>query len=277
VFETVDLLLRPDLSTPKDRGYHRLRILFQIEPDEPAYANVQTRRQQIQALPADQQPAAYLQALREFAALDEIDLKPQQATDTMPASIFPEDPTEVVLADIQDIVVTPDSAGNWAIASPVPTPVVTVRPSHIATATIQELLCGPLFTNPASSGGSGGAPPPAPTGPTVTNAQLAAKSISFTTSRPIAAATLDPAAFSVSDYDDEDGWSTVDIKAVTQRTDGSIRIDLKEAPAGTYVRLIIRGTGPAPLLAADNYIPLGAPGAAGADDGVDYVKMFKRS
>jgi len=277
VFETVDLLLRPDLSTPKDRGYHRLRILFQLEPDSPTYPDVQTRRQQIQALPADQQPAAYLQALRELAALDEIDLKPQQATDTMPASIFPEDPTEVVLADIQDIVVAPDSAGDWAIAMPVPTPVVTVRPSHIATAAIQELLCGPLFTNPGSSGGGGGSPPPASTGPTVTNAQLSGKSISFTPSRPIAAATLDPVAFSVSDYDDEDGWSDLDIRAVTQLGDGSVRIDLKEAPAGTYVRLIISGTGPAPLLAADNHIPLGAPGAGGADDGVDYVKMFQRS
>ena len=277
VFETVELLLRPNLSTPKDRGYHRLRILFQLEPDSATYPDVQTRRQQIQALSADQQPAAYLQALREFAALDEIDLKPQPATQSEPASIFPEDPTEVVLADIADIVVTPDAASNWTIATPVPTPVVTVRPSHIATATIQELLCGPLFTNTGSSGGSGGTPPPAPTGPTVTNAQLAPKSISFTTSRPIAAATLDPMAFSVSDYDDDDGWSEVDIKAVAQRTDGSIRIDLKEAPAGTYVRLIIRGSGPAPLLAADNHIPLGAPGAGGADDGVDYVKMFQRS
>jgi hypothetical protein len=67
------------------------------------------------------------------------------------------------------------------------------------------------------------------------------------------------------------------LKAVTQRTDGSIRIDFKEAPAGTHVRLIIRGTGPAPLVAADNLLPLGAPGSGGADDGVDFVKMFKRS
>jgi hypothetical protein len=56
-----------------------------------------------------------------------------------------------------------------------------------------------------------------------------------------------------------------------------MKIDLKEAPAGTLVRLIIAGSGPVPLLAADNHIPLGAPGAGGADDGIDFVKMFKRS
>ena len=58
---------------------------------------------------------------------------------------------------------------------------------------------------------------------------------------------------------------------------GSIKIDLKEAPAGSLVRLIISGTGPRPLLAADNHIALGAPGAGGADDGVDFVKTFTRS
>jgi hypothetical protein len=281
VFETVELLLRPGLTTdakPKDRGYHRLRILFQIEDDSAAYADVKTRREAIQALAADQQPAGYLKALREFAALDEIDLKPQQASGTEPASIFPEDPTEVVLADLAGVLVKPGTADDWVLATPLPAPVVTVRPSHIATATIQELLCGPLFTALAAL-----APPPPPppspkvTGPTVIDAKLAAKSISFTTSRPLAAATLDPSAFAVTDYDDDDGWSVVDIKAVVQTKDGSIRIDLKEAPAGTFVRLIIRGTGPEPLLAADDYVPLGAPGAGGADDGIDYVKMFKRS
>jgi len=276
VFETVELLLRPGLSTPKDPGCHRLRTLFQLESDSPAYPEVKTRRQQIQALPVDQQPTAYLQALREFAALDEIDLKPQQATETRPASSFPEDPSEVVLADVADIVVAAGAAGDWVVATPVPTPLVTVRPSHIATATIQELLCGPLFTG-AAAGPPGPPPAPVPTGPTVTDAQLAPKSVTFTTSRKIAAATLEPVAFSVSDYDDDDGWNVVDIKTVTQRNDGSIRIDLKEAPAGNYVRLIIHGTGSSPLLAADDYVPLGAPGAGGADDGVDYVKMFKRS
>jgi hypothetical protein len=301
VFETIELLLRPGVYVPKDLGYHRLRVLFQIEPDSAPYADVQTTRQTIQALPIDQQPAAYLQALRQYAALDEIDLVPQAATATEPASVFPEDPTEIVLADIVDIEVQPTAGGDWAIVTPPPVPVVTVRPSHIATATIQELLCGPLFIGGGTATASTTAPtaPTAPAtaataptttavlgdvarapargGPIVTAATLSPKSISLTVSREIAAASLEADAISVTDFDDDDGWSEIGIKAVATQANGTIKIDLKDAPAGDFVRLIVRGTGPTPLLSADDHVPLGSPGLGGADDGTDFVKMFKRS
>jgi hypothetical protein len=51
-------------------------------------------------------------------------------------------------------------------------------------------------------------------------------------------------------------------------------VDLASAPAGTHLRFIARGTGPTPLLAADDHAPLGA---AAGDDGTDFVKMFTRS
>ncbi|MBZ5558154.1 MAG: hypothetical protein LAO77_12845 [Acidobacteriia bacterium] len=282
VFETVELLLRPGLSTPKDLGYHRLRVLFQIEPDSAPYADVKTARDSIQALPADQQPVAYLDALRRFAALDEIDLHPQAATYDEPASIVPEDPTDVVLADVADIIVKPTTDDGWAIVTPTPTPVVTVRRSHIATATIQELLCGPLFT--AVSGPAPKAPPPraraaAATngGPTVSDAKFSPKSITLQTSRPLAKASVEPAAFSVTEYDDKAGWSVVHIKAVARQADGTIKIDLKESASAGLVRLIARGTGPAPLLAENDRAPLGAPGAGGPDDGSDFVTMFRKT
>jgi hypothetical protein len=268
VFETIELLLRPGLSTPKDRGYHRLRVLFRIEPDSAEYADVQTARDAILARPADQQPAAYLEALRRFAALDEIDLTPQGATATEPASIFPEDPTEIVLADIADILVTPANAGDWMLATPAPTPDVAVRPSLIATATIQELLCGPLMAAATA--------PPA-TGPAITEAALEDETITLTVSRPIAPASLTPDAFSITSFDTASGWSTTDIDSVAAEADGTITVKLTGAPAGALVRLIARGTGPAPLVAEDNYVPLGAPGPGGADDGIDYVQMFNRS
>ena len=274
VFETVELLLRPGLAPPVERGYHRLRQLFQLEPDDPALGDIAGRRATIQALPAARQPAAWLEALRELAALDVIDLQPQAATDSAPASLFPEDPGELVLADLEGVVVRPLPAGGWALAVPPPAPRVTVRRSHIATATIQELLCGPLF-------GPGAAPvppiPPAPTGPTVRSAALEEQIIVLVPSRALAPPSLTRAAFEVGDYSDTAGWTPLGIAAVAAQGDDTVRIELADAPAGKLVRLVARGTGPAPLLAADDLRPLGAPGAGGADDGTDFVKIFTRS
>ena len=271
VFETVELLLRPGLAPKPELGYHRLRQLFQLEPD--TFTDMATRRTAIQALPPDQQPAAWLGALRELAALDVIDLKPQAATDTAPASLFPEDPGELVLADLAGVVVQPTAAGGWTIAVQPPEPKVTVRRSHIATATIQELLCGPLF-------GIGAAPappaPPEPTGPTVQKAELEGKTIVLTPSRALARPSLTAAAFEVSDYSEADGWTSLATE-VTAQDDGTVHIELDSIPAGKLVRLLARGTGPTPLLADDDLSALGAPGAGGADDGVDFVKIFKGS
>lgn len=273
VFETVELLLRPGLSAPKDSGYHRLRVLFQLEADSAPYADVQAARQSIQALPSDQQPAAYLAALRRFAALDEIDLRPQSASAAEPASIFPEDPTDVVLADIAGLAVNPGADAVWTIATPTPTPVVTVRRSHIATATIQELLCGPLF---AAAAAGGGPQPAVRRGLWVIDARIDRKVITLRTNRLVAKPTLHAKGFAVSDYSDSRGWRPLHIKTFISHDDLTIELELKEAPAA-LVRLIARGTGPAPLLAEDDLTPLGAPGAGGPDEGTDFVIMFRKT
>src|SRR6185369_12664521 len=88
ISETVELLLRPGKAQDKIRPYHRLRILFALEPDDPKYSEVKQRRQTIQALSLDQQPVEYLKAFREFAALDEIDRTPQLDANGHQTSIF---------------------------------------------------------------------------------------------------------------------------------------------------------------------------------------------
>jgi hypothetical protein len=265
VFETVELLLRPGLApAPPDPGYHRLRQLFQLE--SPASAEVATRRDRLLALPPDQQPAAWLAALRELAAYDVIDLQPQAASDAGPASLFPEDPGELVLANLEHVIVQPTAPDGWKLAAPLPAPQVTVRRSHVATATIQELLCGPLFTAGVR------------TGPTVTGARLLKQSVALKTSRPLAPATVKAEAFTASDYDDDRGWTPLGIGKVELQSDDSVLVQLDSAPTGAFVRFVARGTGPTPLLAADDLSALGAPGAGGTDDGVDFVtKLKKRS
>ncbi len=89
-------------------------------------------------------------------------------------------------------------------------------------------------------------------------------------------ATLTPAAFSVTSYDEGTGWTGAEIQGISVLSSGAVSVALTVAPSGKLVRIIARGTGPTPLLAKDDLVPLGAPGASGGDDGVDFVRMIPR-
>jgi len=300
VTETIELLLRPGAAPAKDLGYHRLRILFSLEDDAPEYDEVRTRRESIQAMAAADQPRAYLTAFREFAALDEIDLAPQ--TDALGAtnSLFPEDPTEVVLADVLGIHVgpSPNGGSGFTIVDPVPTPNVRVRPSHVATATIQELLCGPLFAAVAAASESA-APSPTrratalaasgggaedaggPRGDAGAARVSSARRISLDFTSALDAPSVRASGFSVTTYARDSGWSIIDVGDA--RVDGAgtgVVLELKtSAPANQLVRVIARGTGPDPILGT-NLIPLaGAIGgpAGSTHDGHDFVITLQRS
>lgn len=281
--ETVDLLLYPGKAPLKTRPYPRLRVLFQIAADAPEFDDVRLRREAIQAMPAADQPAEFLQAFRELAALDTIDLEPQQASPGRSASIFPEEPTEVVLADLEDVIVEPGPNDSFVVATPLPAPNVRVRHTIVATTTIQELLNGPRF---GASEGGGAVSPPTNTdagGPRIDPATVTieARKIAFSTSTPLAPASVIGESISVSAFEDAEGWSDIDIKAPKLDAAGTtVTLDLKEeAPAGHTIRLLVRGTGPYPLL-GHNLVPLAgaAGGPAGTQhDGHDFVLMAKRS
>jgi hypothetical protein len=284
VLETVELLLRPGRAPVKTKPYHRLRVLFQLEADSAAFDDVRLRREAIQAANLADQPAEFLKAFREFAALDAIDLKPQQAAANRPASIFPEEPAEVVLADLIDLIVEPEAGDTFAIVAPLPNPDVRVRPALVATSTIQELLNGPLFR----FGGGGGvrvAPPPAAAdagGPRIDPAGVVieARKITLKTSGPLAPLSVDRDSIDVSAFDDALGWREIEIKQTSVNGAGTdVTVELKEETVvGQTVRLIVRGTGSYPVL-GQNLIPLaGAIGgpAGSKDDGHDFVLMAKR-
>ena len=307
VSETIELLIRPGRAPQKDRGFHRLRILFSLEPDAPAYDEVRTRREQILALPLDQQPLGYLTAFREFAALDEIDRQPQRDENGARTGIVPEDPTEVVLANVLHVRVREGVNGS-VLVDPLPTIDVRVRPSLVPTSTIQELLNGPLFAapagNPPPDGNGNPAPPPEPgvpgepapppepvpqpepavdEGPRIYPESARAETprrLTMTATKPIAPPSVDRSQFDVTTYADDDGWSSLDIAASRLDAAGTtITLELKEPmPEGHLVRLIARGTGPEPILGVD-LRPLagrvgGPPGSA--DDGHDFVIILGR-
>jgi hypothetical protein len=165
--ETVELLLVPGPAPKAYDLYPRLRLLFGLDPAREAAGEqppawdpdgARAERARIIALPAADQAAEFLAAFRRFAAMDEMDLAPA-TTDDGGVTAFPaDDETRVLLAEVTSIVLKPGTIdGAMVLDSAVVDN--TVRPSHVATRTIQELLCGTRCACDAA------APPPPPEDP----------------------------------------------------------------------------------------------------------------
>lgn len=281
VSETAELLLVAGPAPRPDAWpYHRLRVLFALEPARlPGDQPVEDERALILDLPAEQRPAAYLEAFRRFAALDSIDLAPPEVEEGEEIPLFPG--TEPAPLPLANLVLTLNAdrtrlGGDGEVD-------VTVRPVLVATSTIQELLCGPLFSAVApespqslateSDGMDAG-------GPRIDGASVAVtpKRITFAVQGELHPASLHPAAFLVTTFASKEGWSGVEVRKVTLGRDGHVTLELKEALGGQLVRLVIRGTGDSPVLGR-NLIPLaGALGGppAGAHDGRDFVIQMER-
>jgi hypothetical protein len=275
VFETVDIQLLPGKApAPATPPYHRLRVLFGLEDPLPADQPVVEARTAVLTLASEQQPAAYLQALRKFAALDEIDLQPAKSSDDTTRLLFPAPgDSPVILADITGITLDHSGAsGSLKLTGGAVD--VTVRPSHIATATLQELLCGPLFRNVGTSSTAAG--------PRVLPAtvQITASDINFQLDKDLHVQSVSTDAFSITTFTNAAGWQDVAFTATLASGPPSVNLQLNTPlAAGMLVRFIAKGTGPKPLLGA-NLAPLA--GAAGGPeppphDGLDFVFMQVRS
>lgn len=258
VFETVDIRLLADKApTPDAPPYHRLRVFFGVEePNLPEDQPVVDERTAILTLPNEQHPAAYLKALRRFAALDEIDLQPANSSDDSMRLLYPA-PGDfpVILADI--IGITLDRDGNSEKLKLTGGEMdVTVRPTHIATATIQELLSASLFSVATTSPGFSG-PRVDPTSVNFVN-----KTVTFSVDSELHPASVNISAFVLTMFDDTkpvDGWQFIEITStVYDATVAPLNVTLnlsKKLVNKGLVRLIIHGTGPTPLLGA-NLAPL---------------------
>lgn len=328
--ETVELRLVPGPLPDRAYPYRRLRLLFALEEpvggdlaaDEQAVLDA---RDAVLALDADARPAAWLEAFRRFAALDAMDLAPAETPEVGEATLFPEpDDTCVVLARVE-VELTP-GGGSYTLTGAVVEN--EVRRSHVATSTIQELLCGPLLgalaapaeeetgepaeeetggveepeeteevEAPADTEELGEEPPlPAPGeriigetvavrdagGPRIDPAsvRLEGEAVTFSATSRLAKASVAETSFSVTAFDNRDGWHVVPIRrAGVDRTGKRVRLELTTTFGGNLVRIIARGTGPTPLLGS-NGVPLagavGGPGG-GTEDGHDFVLMLKRS
>lgn len=287
ITEEARLELRLGAAPTPDAPYHRLRVLFGLEAGTATDAVVIARRNAVLGLPAPQQPAAWLAALRELAAEDVMDITPAQGA-TNPSYPVAE-PGCVVLANVSAELQTSGTApAGYTVLVPgvtdttTPKVVNSVRPSHVATSTLQELLCGP-------SGTTAGAPvPPGPVdagGPRVDPAtvQLTGTTLRFTTTTALVPASVDREAFVVTTFLGT-GWAGVDVKTASldaART--GVTLELKETPVvGSWLRLIVSGTGARPLLGevGTDLVPLAGPvaGPAGTRvQGNDFLHFWKVS
>lgn len=276
VFETVELMLLPGRApAPAAPANHLLRLLFGLDPArqqdggaiDPVDQEVLDARAHIATLPLGEQRQASLELFRRLAASDEMAMAPAVDPDTNERLLFPApDAAPVVLAELRGLELRRLPAG-WAIEAG--TVHNEVRPSHVATRTLQELLCSSLLRggNPADAGG------PRVDGTSVT---FSGTSVTFELDRDLEPQSVKPAAFSVSSYLTATGWQAETIStAAYDAPSKTVTLTLGAAPSGVAHRLVAYGTGPTPLLGADLRPLAGASGdpPAGVHDGRDFVFM----
>lgn len=178
---------------------------------------------------------------RRLAALDTVDLQPDGGV----GELFPAgDDGCIVLADL-NVHLRPDG-DRWFVVGDGDTPTTvdnTVRPAHVRTRTIQELLCGPAQIEPEE-------PTEEPPRTVAGSAELTGSSLRLSFTQPLMPATVTPRAFTVTALRSS-GWAEVAVtRAELDEAGTAVTLRLGSAPRVRPVRAIAHGAGPTPLLGA---------------------------
>ncbi|HTN87861.1 MAG TPA: hypothetical protein VL242_29480, partial [Sorangium sp.] len=270
-FETVELRLVPGPAPERRDPYPLLRRLFGLSAGAASTDPerwVDEALAELAALPEAERAAAFLAAFRRFAALDVIALGPATADDGERVLLFPApDDAPVILANVRLRLRSKEGGGVEVIGIDIDP---SVRRAHVATSTIQELnlvppAAGAAVPTPDPDPDPDPAPDPAPDpdpdvdpapaagGPRIDRAQAAldGKTISLRATQPLDRATVRADAFSVT-YLDDAGWAPIELEVSRGDKESADVVTLVLAaapPAGARrLRLVARGTGPAPIL-----------------------------
>jgi hypothetical protein len=270
-------------SPARTPPYHRLRLLFGLDapilgdnntpiPGDQAVLDALTN---ILALGPADRPAGYVSAFHRFAALDVIDLAPAKSADGSRTLLFPDrDDTYIVLADLDGVTLA-KSNGGWTLTGG--TVDTSVRPSHVATTAIQDLLCGVLAD---ASGGAPGADAGGPRFDPATVSFPDDKTVTLKTTSALAPKSVTTDAFAISAFDPAAGWQVLTVTGATlDATNQAVTLKVKENLGKRLIRAIARGSGPAPLLGS-NLVPLAGSltdPPATAQNGRDFVFMGKKN
>ncbi|SFO74860.1 hypothetical protein SAMN05660464_0937 [Geodermatophilus dictyosporus] len=173
--------------------------------------------------------------------------------------LFPEDdPGEVVLADLPGMAVVRHGPGRWRLDAPVVD--LSVRRSHVPTWVLSELLAELLDGTideqcPADAGG-----------PRVERVRVDGATVTIELRGEVVAATV-PTALEVRPFRVDTGWGDP-VPLTPALTADRVTFDLPAAPTEdvTY-RMVLRGTGPTPLVGLVDGRPVPLAGFVGDPPG----------
>ena len=127
----------------------------------------------------------------------------------------------------------------------------SVRPAHVRTRTIQELLLTGPVEPPPPPGALRREAVPAAEPSRARSAELAGSTLRIGFTRPLLPATVGPGAFTVTALRST-GWARIDVTRAEPDEAGHHRdTDVALGPAVRPVRVVAHGAGPTPLLGAD--------------------------
>jgi hypothetical protein len=262
--ETAQLDLRPNDPPQTADPYPRIRAFLGLA-GEPPVQEILDAYADIDAQPAVERGSRRVSWLRRFAADDVTALTPYAE-----GALFPGGDDAVVLLARVRVHLTPQGEGS-AVVTDGDDPTVAdnrVRPSLVATSTIQELAAAGALVAPAVDEGPRADPD---------SISFSGNEISFTLDKPLLPATVVLGVFTVTALQ-ASGWQPVDLAAVTT-ADGDTRVvlTLDGADDTLPTRLIAAGTGPTPLTGVDGRPVAGVRGGppAGPHDGHDIVLMVR--
>ncbi len=191
----------------------------------------------------------------------------------------PSDSPRLLLADLPHIVLTKGVPTWTVVAEPID---LSVRRTHLSTWLIEELLAESL------GGARGATPAPDAGGPRVSRVALSAGRIVVELTADVLDATV-AGALEIRSINREDAhphWSEpLEIRPRTTRAraDRPARI-VVPMPAtdstSVWYRVMLRGTGPTPLIGLNGLVPVPLAGRADgppstSDDGLDVVAMIR--
>lgn len=276
VFETVRLDLRPGRRPDRSRAYRRVRVLLGLDeagPDDRAGEKAAAVRRDIFSKPPDERPAAMLREFHRMASADAAELLPAKEPRESWPTLFPalDSGSEVVLARVEIDLRDRDGCNEIARVRPDS----GERSALLPTSVINELACAVASAVPAETAGA------YVNGPQVIPEVYwndDASALWFAVTAPLMPASVSRRAVRLTSLS-ERGWVEEDVDSVRyDDAEQRITVTLNAPPDNDLVRLIVRGTGGAPVFGRDPAIPLaglaGAP-PGDANDGHDAVLTLR--